>query len=96
MIMINNRMSMEQFKNVVKIDGDKNHVLQDSENSSKANIKGNKNEVRQGNSPVMTPNKVSKWTKTHIFFFIVFGVLTLFFTYIINKEKINSWFSNLF
>lgn len=91
-----NRINMEPFKNVVKIAGDKNHVLQDSESSSKADIKGNKNNVCQGNSPAMSPNKVSKWTKVHIFFFIVFGALTLLFTYIIYKDKINSWFSNLF
>ena len=89
-------MNMEQFKNVVTITGDKNHVLQDSESSSKADIKGNKNNVSQGNSPTMSSNKVSKWTKAHIFFFIVFGALTLLFTYIIYKDKSNSWFSNLF
>lgn len=89
-------MNMEQFKKVVKIDGDKNHVSQDSESSSKADIKGNKNDVRQCNSLAMTPNKVSVWTKTHTFFFIVFGALTLLFTYIINKSAIDSWVSNLF
>lgn len=94
--MIDSRMNMEQLKNEVKIKGDKNHILQDSEHSSKVDIKGNKNDVRQGISPTMTPNKVSIWTKAHIFFFIVFGVLTLLFTYIINKDKINSWISSLF
>ena len=59
-------MNMEQFKNVVKIDGDKNYVLQDSESSSKADIKGNKNDVSQGISSSTSPIKVNGWTKTQV------------------------------
>lgn len=94
--MINNRMNMEQFKNEVKIAGNKNHVLQDSDCSSKADIKGNKNDVSQGNSSAPTLCKTNKWTKTQIISAIVIGCLGLLFTYIINKDKIDSWVSNLF
>ena len=89
-------MDMEQFKNVVKIDGDKNYVLQDSESSSKADIKGNKNDVSQGISSSTSPIKVNGWTKTQIISAIVIGCIGLLFTYIINKDKIDSWVSNLF
>lgn len=91
-----NRMNMVQFKNVAKIDGDKNHVLQDSESSSKADIKGNKNDVSQGISSSTSPIKVNGWTKTQIISAIVIGCIGLLFTYIINKDKIDSWVSNLF
>lgn len=87
---------MEQIKNELKIKGNKNHVSQGSNISSKANIEGNKNEVSQGNCSVPISGKTTNWTKVQIISAIVIGSIGLLFTYIINKDKIDSWVSNLF
>ena len=90
---------MEQIKNVIKIDGDKNHVSQGTGISSKADIKGNKNDVYQGKKSSVLPKKVNGWTKTQIICTVItaiIGCIGLLFTYIRYKEEINSWVSSLF
>ncbi len=87
---------MEQIKNELKIKGNKNHVSQGSNISSKANIEGNKNEVSQGNCSVPISCKTNNWTKVQIISTIVIGCIGLLFTYITYKSTIDSWVLELF
>lgn len=87
---------MEQIKNVVKIKGNKNQVSQGTGDSSKAYIEGNKNKVNQVIFTSTSSTKTSKWTKFQIISAFILASLTLLSTYIINKDKIDSWVSSLF
>ena len=88
----------QQNKNVSKIKGNSNYVWQGSHGSSEAEIEGHNNTSIQGADFGNAHEKANGWTKTGVIGTIIgvlVAILTLYFTYILNKEQIDSWFSSL-